>query len=388
VSRGVPTVRWNDKKQRWMAFVRFPDGSRKSVERINKADAEADLVALLNRRADVGAPESLRHSRATFNEVIDEWIAAGAPALGPKVRHIKAKGHKSIKQVHSAMDTHVRPAVGRLVVDRTSTDTIEAIFERMDAANLSKSWVNKTWQHLNSALIYGLRKKRIQRNPAADVLLPECRPPQERKSLTLDQAIHLITEVLPADRRPALWLTGLLCGLRPGELLGLRWPYTDIDSATPHVAIDERADFDNDKYLGQKAPKGGRKSKRTIALHPLVVAALQRYREEQAALGHHDPEGFVFTNRHGRGHTPSGGRALMKGLFRRAGFGSNWTTYELRHSFVTLAQNSLGDLQAIADTVGHVSTRTTEGYNHNLRPMLKHAVEAWDALLDTHGDES
>lgn len=380
-------VRWNEKRQRWMASVRFPDGSRKFVVRVNRRDAERDLAALLNRRAEVGSPDPLRRNRATFNEVIDEWIAAGAPAMGPKVRHIKPKGSKTIRQVNTAMNTHVRPAVGPLVVDRTSTDTVEAIFERMAAAELSKSWVNKTWQHLNSALVFGNRKKRTQTNPAADALLPACRPPQERKSLTLDQAVHLITEVLPTDRRPALWLTGLLCGLRPGEIWGLRWPYVDIDSETPQVAIDERADFDGDKYLGQKAPKGGRKSKRTIALHPLVVVALQRHREEQAALGHYDSDGFVFTNRHGRRHTPSGGRALMKVLFKRAGFGDDWTIYELRHSFVTLARESLGDLQAVADTVGHISTRTTEGYTHNIRPLLKHAVKAWDALLDSEEEQ-
>ena len=42
----------------------------------------------------------------------------------------------------------------------------------------------------------------------------------------------------------------------------------------------------------------------------------------------------------------------MKRLFERAGISANWTTYELRHSFVTLAKESLGDLQAVADTVG------------------------------------
>jgi site-specific recombinase XerD len=29
-----PSVRWNESKQRWMAWVRFPDGSRRKVERV------------------------------------------------------------------------------------------------------------------------------------------------------------------------------------------------------------------------------------------------------------------------------------------------------------------------------------------------------------------
>lgn len=39
---GRPSVRWNEGKQRWMAWVRFPDGSRRKVERVEKADAERD----------------------------------------------------------------------------------------------------------------------------------------------------------------------------------------------------------------------------------------------------------------------------------------------------------------------------------------------------------
>ena len=38
-----PTVRWNEQKQRWMAWVRFPDGSRRKIERTEKATAERDL---------------------------------------------------------------------------------------------------------------------------------------------------------------------------------------------------------------------------------------------------------------------------------------------------------------------------------------------------------
>src|SRR6516162_9522805 len=50
------SVRWNEAKQRWMAWVRFPDGSRRKVERVEKADAEADLNELLAMRAAGGEP--------------------------------------------------------------------------------------------------------------------------------------------------------------------------------------------------------------------------------------------------------------------------------------------------------------------------------------------
>ncbi len=48
------SVRWNESAQRWMAWVRFPDGSRRKVERVERRDAVADLNELLAQRSPVG----------------------------------------------------------------------------------------------------------------------------------------------------------------------------------------------------------------------------------------------------------------------------------------------------------------------------------------------
>jgi integrase len=63
-----------------------------------------------------------------------------------------------------------------------------------------------------------------------------------------------------------MWLTGLMCGLRPGELAGLRWPFVDIDSDAPSIEVAERALEVEDRYVGQAAPKTER-GKRRIGLH-------------------------------------------------------------------------------------------------------------------------
>jgi len=57
------TVRWDEAKQRWMAWVRIPDGSRRKVERVEKADAESDLNELLALRAGGAEPHGMGHGR-------------------------------------------------------------------------------------------------------------------------------------------------------------------------------------------------------------------------------------------------------------------------------------------------------------------------------------
>jgi integrase len=201
-----------------------------------------------------------------------------------------------------------------------------------------------------------------------------------RKSFTIEQAERLLVDAIPADSRPAMWLTGLMCGLRPGELAGLRWPYVELDSDAPSIEVAERALEVGDKYVGQSEPKTPR-SRRRIGLHPLLTAALHRHREEQKLLGLYDDDGFVFCTRNGTPMTMSNLRRAFQQLCKRAGLGSDWTTYELRHSFVSLVADQLDDLVKVADLAGHVDTRTTQGYRHAVRPSLPHAIEAWDALL-------
>lgn len=182
-----------------------------------------------------------------------------------------------------------------------------------------------------------------------------------------------------------MWLTGLMCGLRPGELAGLRWPFVDIDSDESNLTIAERALEVEDKYVGQASPKTERGNRR-MALHPLLVAALVRHRDEQKMLGPYEDDGFVFPTKNGTPMTMSNLRRAFKTLCKNTGLGEDWTTYELRHSFVSLVSDQLDDLVKTADLAGHVATRTTEGYRHSVRPALPHAVEAWDGLLAERRD--
>ena len=138
------------------------------------------------------------------------------------------------------------------------------------------------------------------------------------------------------------------------------------------------------KYVAQAAPKTER-GRRSIGLHLLLVAALLRHREEQKMLGFYGPEGFVFCTRTGTPMSLTNLRRAFQILCRNAEIGPGWTTYELRHSFVSLVSSQLDDLVKVADLAGHVDTRTTQGYRHAVVAALPHAVEAWNRLLPSDG---
>lgn len=384
-----PTVRWNEGKQRWMAWVRFPDGTRRKVERVEKADAEEDLRELLALRARGGEAAPRRERLVSFGDVIDMWLIAGCPTPAPSkgARHAKAKSDNTIDNARSLLNTHVRPTLGTLWVERTQTERVEQVFRRMADEGYATSTVDRTWLYLNQACQFAKRQRQIKTHPVQDVLLPEARPAKARKSLTIEQAARLLTDALPLDRNPAMWLTGLMCGLRPGELAGLRWPFVNLSDIGPSVEVAERAHEERHRYVGQREPKT-EKGKRRIGLHPLAVAALRRHRDEMEWLGLYDPEGFVFCTRNRTPFQLGNMRRDFAKLCQRAGLGKDWTTYELRHSFVSLVSDQLDDLVKVADLAGHVDTRTTQGYRHAVRPSLPHAIKAWDALLASHAQAS
>ena len=372
-----PTMRWNECAQRRMAWVPFPDGSRRKVERVEKSDAQRDLDELLALRAQSLDPGPRRQRQLTFNEVIDMWQEAGCLTVAPssRTRHARVKSPNTIANARQLLGTSVRPVIGHLWVDRTATERLEALFAGMAEKGYATSTIDRTWGYLNQACQYAQRLRRIKTNPASDVLLPAARPAKMRKSFSIEQAQALLVDAIPADPRPAMWLTGLMCGLRPGELVGLRWPFVDVDSDEPSIDVVERALEVDDKYVGQAAPKTAR-GRRRIGLHPLLVAALVRHRSEMQLLGLYADEGFVFATRNGTPMTMSNLRRAFRSLCKRAGLGDDWTTYELRHSFVSLVADQLDDLVKVADLVGHVDTRTTQGYRHPVRQSLPHAVEA------------
>ena len=78
-------------------------------------------------------------------------------------------------------------------------------------------------------------------------------------SFTLDEVDRLLRVAIPQDTRPALWITGLIWGLRPGELAGPRWPHVDIDSVEP-ITVVERVSEVGGRYVGQ----GSRRRRRRV----------------------------------------------------------------------------------------------------------------------------
>ena len=254
--------------------------------------------------------------------MIEAWFADGCPNVSPTrtSRHARVKSPNTIANARQLLGTSVIPVIGSLKVDRTTTRRLEELFESMVETHATTT-IDRNWNYLNQALQHGVRNRTIKTNPAADVLLPARRPSKQRKSFTLEQAHALMTEAIPADPRPAMWLTGLMCGLRPGELAGLRWPYVDIDSDSPPRRGRECPSRSMTATSARGMPEDRRgaadawRCTRCSSRRCIVTA------DEQRLLGLYDDEGIVFCTRNGTPMTTSNLRRAFQQLCRNAGLG-------------------------------------------------------------------
>jgi hypothetical protein len=103
--------------------------------------------------------------------VIDAWLEAGCPNAAPssRSRHVKEKSPNTVANARSLLDTHVRPVLGGLRVDRTKRERVEQLFEAMARRGYATSTIDRTWGYLNQAVQYGKRQGRVRLNPAEEI---------------------------------------------------------------------------------------------------------------------------------------------------------------------------------------------------------------------------
>ena len=242
----------------------------------------------------------------------------------------------------------------------------------------------------------------VTRNVAALADTPKGQEGRPSESLTLDQAVAVITaaatlpvmELRPGlkdVRRPAelmhAYITlSLLCGLRTEEVRALRWAHVDLDGdpaarppVPPHVAV-----WRSVRARGETKTE---RSRRTLTLPAAAVQALRGWSASQAGERHTAGEhwqdtGLVFTSHLGAALDAGNVRKMFKRICTEAGAGDSWTPRELRTTFVSLMSHQGVSIEEIARLAGHATTRTTEiVYRRELRPVITTGAEIMDQLF-------
>jgi integrase/recombinase XerD len=176
-------------------------------------------------------------------------------------------------------------------------------------------------------------------------------------------------ELTPVRRLTALRTLALLellyaTGLRVSELVAL--PQSAGRGGRPFIAV---------------RGKGGRE--RLVPLNVAAHAALDLYREQQAALGKPDSK-WLFPADSASGHMTRQAFARdLKAAAARAGLDARkLSPHVLRHAFATHLLSGGADLRVVQTLLGHADISTTQIYTHVLDERLKELVNKHHPLAD------
>jgi integrase len=365
------------KDGRWEArySVPTPDGPKQKTVygKTRKVVSEKLTEAMAGR--DKGLVYDA--GKLTVGEFLERWLEDVVKL---------SSSHRTYSTHAQEVHDHVAPTLGRIKLRGLRKAHIDRLYREKLDSGLSPSTVRRVHAVLHRALEEAVKGDLIPRNPAAHANKPKVKQ-EEIEPLDASQAAAFLNTA-KGDRFEALYVLGLMCGLRQGEALGLKWSDIDLDSGTLRVSRQlqrMRRDGKKSGRLDFSEPKNA--SRRTVGLPQRVVSALKSHRkrqlEEKLAAGpQYRDEGLVFASGHG---TPLDAQKVVnryyKPLLERAGL-PPIRFHDLRHSCLSLlAQHGepIRDLQALA---GHATAAfTLQRYTHHYDASAKRTAKAIDDIL-------
>ncbi|MGC8967996.1 MAG: tyrosine-type recombinase/integrase [Thermus sp.] len=376
--KGTGTVFFHRERKRWMAqFTLGHDpatGRPRKITRSFATKREAEAwraeMALKHFRGLLTAPEAL-----TLREWAERWLEGKAREVRP--RTLALYRQELAYALPSLKDPSLKDPLGGLRLQAVQPAQVRAVLDALLDRGLSSRTVRKVREKLHALFEEALALELVARNPVAPVKVKAPRGgPQERAGRTLQrEEAALLLRALDAhpDPRTALALRlCLACGLRKGEVLGLKWEDLDLEAGLLHV---RRAWIHDGRAPALSEPKTAT-GRRIVPIPHATLERLKRYREWwRERQGHPPPPGaWVFPGE--RLEAPLSLNAMNRALRRittRLGL-PRVRVHDLRHSYGSFLLAQGAPLELVAERMGHANpTITLNIYRH----LLKEERRGW-----------
>ena len=346
----------------------------KSVKAATRKDCEAKLRRAIHDAETGGAAIDRKLTVRDF--LIDRWL----PAIKPTIRPATYRRYADIAT------KQIAPALGNVPLVELAPLQIQRLHETHLRAGLSPTTVHHLHMVLHRALHQAMRWGLVSRN-VCDMVDPPRRNRTEFQTWDAAQAGGVVTFGDATDLA-ALWRLALMCGLRRGELLGLKWEDADLERGALAVRRTLSRGEGGRWEIGQPKTSSGRRS---IELPASCVAALRKHRAAQnaqrLAIGETwEDNRFIFTN-------PIGGplhvnslmsrfeRLIVEAAVPRIRF------HDLRHTCATLHLAARTQPKGVQELLGHSNiAMTLDRYSHVSQTMQRSAADSMEQVLGSPQD--
>ena len=352
-------------------FLGFgPDGKKKKVTAYAKTHAEAKqkLLDLLKDRQTgvlVSPPE-----RQTVAEFLRQWLR---DVVAGSVRPRTLENYEYVIR-------HVVDEIGNVPITKLTPQHLQRLYRKKQDQGLTRMVV-LIHAVMHKALAQAVKWGIVPRNAADAVERPKVQK-REIRPLSKDELVRFLAAA-EDDPLYALYVLAATCGLRMGELLGLKWE--DVDFANGLLTVRRQLQWIKGEPVF--APPKSAKSRRTIPLTSAALAALRRHKEQQAEQRLRVGEawkdyGLVFTTGIGTPLSPSNVRnRSFFPLLRKAGL-PRIRFHDLRHTTATALLVQGVHPRLVQDLLGHSQISVTlDTYSHVTAAMLRQTADAMDRFL-------
>jgi integrase len=343
-----------------------------------RKQAESELARLLTA-ADAGT--LVEPSKTTVAEFVrarvDQWEAAGDISARTAQRYRQLVENQIVPQLGARPLQRLRP----LDIEAWHT-TLRTSGRVRGRGNLSARTIGHAHRVLGKALADAVKNELIGRNVARLESPPKVTATTDEMVIVRD--VPALMERLQGHALHVPALLGVLCGLRLGEVLALRWCCIDLERKI--IQIRETLEQTEAHGIRFKPPKS-KAGRRDITLPDQMVEALRGYRRDRLALrmqlgiGRLPDDALLFTDIDGEPRTLNAMSRAWSDFAERIGM-PDVTFHSLRHTHASQLIDAGVDIVTISKRLGHAQPDITlRVYAHLFKKDDSKAAAAINAAL-------
>jgi integrase len=363
---------------RWEGTISlgWQDGRRIRLYVYGRTRQEA-REKLLDLQARCRRGELTHGAQVRLGPFLDRW-------LDQVIRPHRAPG--TYRRYEQICRLYLKPALGELPIDQVTTERVQALLHQATRAK-GPGVAHQIRHVLRAALSIAVEWRLAAENAARRTTSPTVRP-AERRPLTPEQC-RTFLHAARGHRLEACFALLLALGLRPAEAVGLSWEDVDLDRGL--LAVRQQVTRLRGQLLLRplKTARARRLIRLPRRLADLLAAHRARQDAERASAGDAwQDNGLVFCDELGGIVAADRVTRAFQIVRRRAGL-PPCRLYDLRHTAASYLLASGVPMRAIADLLGHSTSRiTADVYAHVLPTLADEVVARIDAFLGEIGGQT
>ena len=368
-ANGQGTVYFSKSRNRYIA--QFYDIKNKRRTKICRRQSDAQTWLDEQKRVrHYGQSTYTPNPNMKISEFLTQWVEHRKNSIAPE----------TYRNYKSTIENRIKPAIGDVKTKDLTAQAVESLIGDLMRDGYKPGTIKGVYAVLRAAFRYAVRMGDLNTNPIAKVSAPSS------QSITIKHIPKSDFEKIyrAASLHPYLHArveVGMMMGLRPGEVRGLRW--TDINWDERNLTIERQLQRVKDEGLVFRPVK--QKESRTIPLTQTQVNILKTHLDFQQmnTEGWVENLGLIFPNTIGKPLDAKREHTWWKSLLKRASVGE-YSLYQMRKTAFTHFAN-LGVPQAnLLAYSGHSNISTVfKHYAFATSEAMDSAIAGMDSIRPT-----